>query len=136
MSAVEQFKMHTKANEFEPFTKEDLQKQWKLFLQRLDDRPNLKSTLSRVPELKEKFQLFLEIDNTIQEDLIVTIKPELVSFLRKNLKNSKIELTIKVSDKIKNRIIYTDMDKFDELVKKNPSLKILKQKFNLDIGQV
>lgn len=136
MSAVEQFKMHTKADEFEPFTKEDLEKQWKLFLERLEDRPNLKSTLSRVPDLKENHQLFLDIDNTIQEDLIVVIKPELVSFLRKELKNSKVELHVRVTAKIKNKIIYTDMDKYDELVKKNPSLKLLKQKFNLDIGEV
>jgi len=136
MSAAEQFKLHTKAAEFEPFSKEDLENKWKIFLVRLEDRPNLKSTLSKVPELKEDCQLYLETDNSIQEDLINSIKPELVSFLRKELKNSKVEIEIKVTDKIKNKIIYTDLDKFDELVKKNPSLKTLKQKFNLDLGQV
>lgn len=102
----------------------------------MDDRPNLQSTLSKVPELKDNFQLYLEIDNSIQDDVINTIKPELVSFLRKELKNSKVELITKITDEIKNRIIYTDNDKFDEMVKKNPSLKILKQKFNLDFGEV
>ena len=128
--------MHTKADEFEPFTKEELEVKWKVFLTRLDDRPNLQSTLASVPELKEDSKLLLEIDNTIQEELIDSMKPELVSFLRKELKNSKIELAIKVSDKIKNRIIYTDLDKFDELAKKNPHIKTLKQKFNLDFGQL
>ena len=128
--------MHTKADEFEEFTKEELESKWKLFLTRLDDRPNLQSTLSKTPELKEDFQLYLEIDNTIQEGVIETIKPELVSYLRKELKNAKIELIIKVTDEIKNRIIYTDLDKFDEMVKKNPSLKKLKQRFNLDFGEI
>lgn len=136
ISAKEQFKMHTKADEFEPFTEDDLKVTWKSFLVRLDDRPNLQSTLSKDPELKEDYKLILEIDNTIQEDLIDSIKPELVSYLRKELKNSKIELEIKVSDKIKNKIIYTDLDKFDEMAKKNPHLKTLKQKFNLDFGQL
>ncbi len=136
MSAAEQFKLHTKADEFEAFTKEELETVWKMFLIRLEDRPNLKSTLSRVPDLIEEHQLYLEIDNTIQEDIITSIKPELVSFLRKELKNSKVELITKVTEKIKNKIIYTDLDKFDEMVKKNPSLKLLKQKFNLDLGQV
>ncbi len=128
--------MYSKVNELEDFTKENLELKWKEFLTRLDDRPNLQSTLSKVPKLKDDFQLYLEIDNSIQSDVISTIKPELVSFLRKELKNSKIELVIKVTDEIKNRIIYTDDDKFDEMVKKNPSLKILKQKFNLDFGEV
>lgn len=100
----------------------------------MDDRPNLKSTLTQVPELKDNFELYLEIDNSIQNNIITSIKPRLVSFLRKELKNSKIELTVKVTENIKNKIIYTDNDKFEEMAKKNPSLKILKQKFNLDFG--
>lgn len=136
ISAAEQFKMHTEKEETEPFTKDDLKNKWKEFLIRLDDRPNLKSTLSKIPELKDNWELYLEIDNSIQNDLINSIKPELVSFLRKELKNSDIEFITKVTDQVKNRIIYTDMDKFDEMVKKNPSLKLLKQKFNLDFGEV
>jgi len=108
---------------------------WKEFLIRLDDRPNLQSTLARVPELRDNSELFLEIDNSIQDNLINSIKPELVSFLRRELRNSKIELTIEVTESIKNKIIYTDNDKFDEMVKKNPSLAKLKQKFNLDFGE-
>ncbi|MCF6332247.1 MAG: hypothetical protein L3J11_03105 [Draconibacterium sp.] len=136
LSVKEQFQMYSNSNETEDFTKEDLELKWKKFLTRLDDRPNLQATLSIVPKLNENFQLYLEIDNSIQKDVIETIKPELVAFLRKELKNSKLELLTKVSDEIKNRIIYTDNDKFDEMVKKNPSLKILKQKFNLDFGEV
>lgn len=128
--------MHTKSEEFEPFSKDDLGKRWKEFLVRLDDRPNLKSTLSKVPEIKENYQLYLEIDNSFQQDSIIQVKPELVSFLRKELRNSKIELVIKVTENIKDRIIYTDDDKYDEMVKKNPLLTKLRQKLNLDLGDV
>ncbi|MCK5730282.1 MAG: hypothetical protein KAH68_04370 [Draconibacterium sp.] len=124
--------MHTKADEFEEFSKDDLELKWKSFLTQLNDRPNLKSTLAHVPELKENSVLFLEIDNSIQYNLITSIKPKLVSFLKKELRNSKIELIIEVRENIKNKIIYTDNDKFDEMSKKNPNLKLLKQKFNLD----
>lgn len=126
--------MHKKADEFEEFKKEDLELKWKEFLKRLDDRPNLQSTLARVPELRDNSELLLEIDNSIQDNLINSIKPELLSFLRRELRNSKIELIIEVTESIKNKIIYTDNDKFDEMVKKNPSLAKLKQKFNLDFG--
>lgn len=136
LSAKEQFQMYSKADETENFTTEELELKWKEYLARLDDRPNLQATLSRVPELRDNFQLYLEIDNTIQNDLINLTKPELVSFLRKELRNSKVELVIQVTEEIKNRIIYTDTDKFDEMAKKNPILKSLKQKFNLDLGEI
>jgi hypothetical protein len=107
---------------------------WNAFLVRLDDRPNLQSTLSNLPELKEDYQLLLEIENTVQEDLISNIKPELVSYLRIELKNSKIQLSTVITEKTKGRIIYTDAEKYDELVKGNPSLALLRKKFNLDFG--
>lgn len=134
LSASEQHQIYTKANESEDFNAEQLKQKWEQFLQRLNKRPNLKSTLSRIPELKADYQLYLEIENTVQENLINGIKPELVSFLRKELRNSNINLTLKITKQAKGKIIYTDSEKFDELVKKNPSLQILKQKFKLDFG--
>jgi hypothetical protein len=134
LSAKEQHQIFSKEDEKEEFTIEDLKLKWDAFLQRLDDRPNLQSTLSEVPELKENFQLVLEIENTIQEDLISSIKPELVSWLRIELKNSLIQLNTVITEKVKGRLIYSDAEKYDELVKKSPSLALLRQKFNLDFG--
>ena len=134
ISAKEQHQLYTQADETESFTAEDLKIKWEEFLIRLEERPNLKSTLSNVPEINEDFQLLLEIDNRIQDDLISTIKPELISWLRKELHNSKIQLVTKITDKVKGRLIYTDSEKFEEMVKKNPELDLLKQKFKLDFG--
>lgn len=124
--------MYSKADEAEPFTEEQLGLKWKEFLPRLDDRPNLKSTLSRVPKLKEDFNLVLEIDNRIQNDLIATIKPELVSWLRKELKNSKINLQTVVTDVVREKVVYSDTERYEAMVKKNPSLAKLKRTLNLD----
>jgi hypothetical protein len=136
LSAKAQFELHTKSDELEVFTKEDMEAKWKMFLTRLDEFPNLKSTLAKVPELRDNFQLYLEVDNSFQLEAINLKKPELMSFLRSELKNSKVELLIEVSAKIKKPGIYTETDRFEAMVKKNPSLKKLKQKFNLDFGQV
>lgn len=127
--------MYSNTHQKEEFSPDELRTKWEDFIKRLDDRPNLQSTLAYVPELKEDFQLYLEIENRVQEDLINNIKTELVSWLRKELKNSKINLITVVAEKAKGRIIYTDAEKFDELLKKNPSLALLKQKLNLDFGQ-
>lgn len=134
ISAKEQHQIYTRATESEDFTTDDLKIKWEQFLVRLEERPNLRSTLSNVPEIKENYKLVLEIENRIQDDLISSIKPELVSYLRKELKNSKIELVTLITEKVKGRLIYTDAEKFDEMVKKNPNLALLKQTFKLDFG--
>lgn len=134
ISAKEQHQIYTRATESEDFTAEDLKIKWEQFLVRLEERPNLRSTLSNVPEIKEDYKLVLEIENRIQDDLISSIKPELISYLRKELKNSKIELVTLITEKVKGRLIYTDAEKFDEMVKKNPNLALLKQTFKLDFG--
>lgn len=134
ISAKEQHQIYSKSDEKEDFSSEDLKIKWEQFTSRYEDRPNLKSTLSRVPDIQEDYKLLLEIENTVQENLIGSIKPELVSWLRNELRNSKIQLVTKITETTKGRIIYTDSEKFEEMVKKNPHLAALKQKFNLDFG--
>jgi len=124
----------SKEDEKEEFTEEQLKLKWEAFVARLDDRPNLQSTLSNMPKLKNNFLLELEIENTLQEDLISNIKPELLTWLRIELKNSLIQLYTVFAENTKGRVIYSDAEKFDELLKKNKSLAILRQKFNLDFG--
>lgn len=134
LSAKEQHEIYSKVDETEEFTQEQFKLKWDSYLKTLEDRPNLQSTLSNLPELKEDYQLVLEIENTVQEGLVNNIKTELISWLRKELKNSKIQLTTLITKKVKGRIIYTDAEKYDELLKKNPSLALLRKKFNLDFG--
>lgn len=102
---------------------------------RLAERPSIKSSLSNLPQITDDYKLILEINNSIQDDLINTIKPELLSWLRTELKNSKIQLITKITETVKGKIIYTDSEKFDEMVEKNPHLAILTQKFNLSFEQ-
>lgn len=134
LSAKEQHEMYSRVEETEEFTAEQLREKWESFVEKLQSRPNLQSTLSNVPEVGENFQLLLEIDNSVQEDLINSVKPELVSWLRKTLKNSKIQLITHICQVEKEKIIYTDQEKYLEMLKKNPKLEQLRQKFNLDFG--
>ena len=95
----------------------------------------MRSTLSRIPEIKKDYRLELEIENTVQENLINSIKPELVSWLRRELKNSKIQLALILTEKESEKVIYTDVERYRELIKKNPNLAVLKQKLKLDFGE-
>jgi hypothetical protein len=132
VSAVDQHKAFTTVSETNTFNNDALGQKWNEFLTRLDDRPNLQSTLSRIPRIENEYKLVLEIDNSVQEDLISNIKPDLVVFLRKELRNSQIQLITKITETEKGKVIYTDSEKYLEMLKQNPNLELLKQKFKLD----
>lgn len=134
LSSKQLHQIFSKEDEKEEFSEEQLKIKWEAFVKRLDDRPNLQSTLSNAPVLKDNFLLELEIENSLQEDLISNIKPELLTWLRIELKNSMIQLNTVYTENSKGRVIYTDAEKFDELMKKNENLALLRQKFNLDFG--
>jgi len=118
----------------EPFTSEQLTTKWNEFLGLISDRPNLVSTLSNVPELTEGTKLLLKIGNSVQEEDVRLIKPELMSFLKKELRNSGIELTTSIEKIESERTHYNDSEKMQILMQKNPELFELKQKFNLDFN--
>lgn len=118
----------------EPFTSEQLTAKWNEFLGLISDRPNLVSTLSNVPEITEGNKLLLKIGNSVQEEDVRLIKPELMSFLKKELRNSGIELTTSIEKIESERTHYNDSEKMQILMQKNPELFELKQKFNLDFN--
>ncbi len=124
--------MYSKADEVEPFTAEQLKKKWNEFLPRLDDRPSLKATLTIIPDIQEDFTLLLPIDNGIQDELLANVKPELISWLRKELRNSKINLKTVVTDIKREKVIYSDVEKYQTMANKNPNLALLKRTMNLD----
>jgi hypothetical protein len=132
LTSKQQHEVFHGVGEVNEFMAEFMELKWKEFVSRLHDRPNLQSTLSRVPRLEEGYRLVLEIDNSVQDDLIANIKPELISWLRTELKNSKVELSTVITESSREKFIYTDSEKYREMLKKNPKLEILKDRFKLD----
>jgi len=128
----------TTYNEYEnfadEFTSEQLAVKWNEFLGLISDRPNLISTLSNVPELTNGNKLLLKIGNSVQEEDVRQIKPELINFLRKELRNSGIEMTTSIEKIESERTHFNDSEKMQLLMQKNPELFELKQKFNLDFN--
>ena len=122
-------------NYSESFTYEQLTVKWKEFLQQISDRPNLCSTLANVPELSDETKLTLVIGNSVQEEDVRQIKVELLSWLKKELRNSNIELSTRYDKIVTERTHFNDSEKLQMLVQKNPALHELKQKFNLDFHQ-
>jgi DNA polymerase-3 subunit gamma/tau len=123
--------------EVKPFTQEQLAQAWEKFALRYkDSEPRMFSTLSAVPPiLKENYLIEFTLNNPLQEEEVLKLKPVLVNFLCKELSNNKIELTPKVSETVQgDKRFYTDKEKFDYMAEKNPDLLKFKQQFGLDFG--
>ncbi len=135
VSSAEQHAIYHGRQLTETFSPDQLQVKWTEYLTTLNDRPNLKSTLSRTPKLMENNLILLEIENHVQDELIREIKPQLVSWLRRELKNSSIDLVTEMTKADVQRMVYTDNEKFDEMAQKNQALVYLKQRFKLDFDK-
>ncbi|MGE4586422.1 MAG: hypothetical protein AB7D05_03680 [Mangrovibacterium sp.] len=134
--AREKMKYYTGEALSRPFTREEFEQKWKAFLAQLHDRPNLRSTLSRIPEIGDRFRLCLKIENSVQEEEIGKIKPELVSWLRRELQNTHIELITEIVVQEIESKPYSETEKLAEMIKKNSNIGLLRQKFNLDFGEI
>ncbi len=121
----------------ENFTQEVLDEAWTKYSKVVQaaNKLSLYSTLtSRKPLLKENFSLEFEIDNKAQEEALNLEKVELMSFLRRELKNGDIQLSIIVVKKNESELKpYTPLERYKKMAEKNPEINKLRQQFDLDL---
>ena len=60
-------------------------------------------------------------------------KIDLLNFLKKDLKNDKILLEIRVNKLKEKSFVYTPSEKNDKLKKLNPNIEILRKEFKLNL---
>jgi DNA polymerase III subunit gamma/tau len=120
--------------ENKPFTLEELQIVWDKLIKDLENRKRF----SEYVILNRKFTLegttiHIEVDNEIQVDLLtISLRTEVLSYLRKELHNSTIHLEVVVSKEEAKMMIYTQADKFKFMAEKNPALHDLRNVLGLD----
>lgn len=88
-----------------------------------------------LPDGKEEWIIGYELDNELQmQRLTLDLKPKLLSYLRRHLNNDAIDIKFSVIPHTDtgSAVPYTDSEKWQVLVEKNPSLAYLKSKFGLD----
>ncbi|MBM3186623.1 MAG: hypothetical protein FJZ67_09995 [Bacteroidetes bacterium] len=121
----------------EGFSKEQVKMYWKQFAFQMKENGMetfYQALIKREPHFLEEEKFGLEVDNQIQIDYINPILGNFIDFLRKNLNNYQIEITLILSDNPNKEVKYlTGKDKFNALARRNPNLHTLKNLFNLDI---
>ncbi len=117
------------------FNNEELQKVWQEYIsiQKEKGKPNFATTLDmNSPVLKEGNQVEILISNKSQEIVIEKEKIDLHEYLRKKLENDAIEVITKIQENNKEKVPYTNKDKYEQMTKENPKLQSLKKKLGLD----
>jgi len=74
----------------------------------------------------------VKLRSPLQEDILERFRADLLQHLRQSLQNRKINIKTTLVKDEKQKVIYTTQEKYDHLVKKNPKLENLKDKFGLD----
>lgn len=67
------------------------------------------------------------------KDNVEKEKSTLMAFLKKELQNTDITLTVKVDAHLAKRKAYTPLEKYQKLKEKNPLIEKLKDSFGLDV---
>jgi len=77
----------------------------------------------------------LSVMNKSLEQVLLKIKSRIVNFLRDKTGLLQLEFSFRISEKNTDdsgEYLYTDRDKYQYLLKKNPNLEKLKNDFDLD----
>lgn len=115
----------------EPFTEAQLRQAWEAFAEQRKKFQAEYQMLSQPYQLQEN-TIVVELLSPVHETMLNNIKGEVTAFLREQLRNNTIQVTGQLLTGEAKKIIYTNREKFDYLVEKNPMLRELKDRLGLD----
>ncbi len=89
--------------------------------------------IKRNPIKRSEENYVLQLDSDIQKDYISDHMDDFLSFLRKQLRNYYLIITLEVVIQHEEEKFLTSKQKFELMARKNPNLHIFKNRFNLDL---
>jgi len=118
----------------DPFSQEQLENAWTEYMKSINGKhPSFSSALAKYkPSLKDNFLIEITSDNAIIAKSNENLK-NLINYLKEKLNNYRIHFKMVITKNSENKTPYTDNEKFDVMLKKNPVLKNFKDKLDLEI---
>ncbi len=116
------------------FTEEDLLRLWDAYAasERMGQKVYLKNTMINCkPTLKEGAAFEVCVYNPGQREELVSNSADLLQYLRSELKNTHVEMLVRVTETNDKHLAYTAAEKYAYLVSVNPILAKLKNEFKL-----
>ncbi|GAB6010630.1 DNA polymerase III subunit gamma/tau [Viscerimonas tarda] len=132
-------KTETKDNtavESERFTPLDLINGWKSFAESdlVGEDQHLRNTmLNCLPNLIDNQTFEVVVNNQVQEQKLTDFSHKIQAELRSKLRNSSIQMKIRLSEDNEKKLAYTPRDKFNLMVEQNKNILRLQDEFGLEI---
>lgn len=116
------------------FDQETLNTIWDKFIESyMSKSPSFSNAIAKYkPVLRADFEIEYKVDSPIVSKDLLSVT-SLLEFLKTNLNNNQITLKAVLPEKTEQKVSYTDREKFEELAKKYPGIKKLKDQLNLEI---
>jgi len=119
----------------EKFTSEQLKSAWKEYTERIIEDHHLKNTmLNCLPVILSDESFEVVVNNPLQEQKIKDSSSDILAVLKTELKNSNIEMNIRLSVDNEKKIAFTPLEKFNLMAEQNDSLLKLKDEFGLELN--
>ncbi len=119
----------------EPFTEEAFLKQWKIYKDKLmsDGQIMFASAFENAPEIEDTL-IKVIVENKAIVDEFTAQKPDILDFFRATLNNYNINFELSINKDKANKKAFTPEEKFEKMSEKNPVLKLLRDKLDLEVG--
>jgi DNA polymerase III subunit gamma/tau len=86
------------------------------------------------PVMVDEITIEIGVDNLVQKDSFFEQKPQILSFIRKQLNNYAINFTVVVKENTrKAQKAYLPIEKYQKMIEKNPEIENLKNDLDLDL---
>ncbi|MFB6319739.1 hypothetical protein [Saccharicrinis sp. FJH54] len=118
------------------FTEQALLQEWRNMIAEIaEDKVHLAETLkSHQPELAaDAVTIKLTVHNNIQEKRIIEEQSLILDHLRSKLKNDLIRFSITVDETVEEKKFFTNSEKLQRMISKNPDINLLRKMFDLDL---
>ncbi|MBQ20914.1 MAG: DNA polymerase III subunit gamma/tau [Flavobacteriales bacterium] len=118
-----------------PFTEEAFLAQWKIYKDNLlsDGQIMFASAFENAPEI-EGTLIKVIVENKAIVDEFTAQKPDILDFFRATLNNYSIDFELTINKDKANKKAFTPEEKFEKMSEKNPVLKLLKDRLDLEVG--
>ena len=116
------------------FTQEELEIAWQQFAETIPEQHRMTSfILSNSPRLTSDSTFELTVSNTLQEKELIRLQPDILRFIQQKLQNSKVRMTIKITEETEVQRANTPEDRYRIMAEQNPALDKLKNTLGLEI---
>lgn len=115
-----------------PFDEESLVRFWAMFSDSIQEKVYLKNTMINCkPVLQENFHFEVAVHNPGQQNELVTNSVDILSFLRDKLRNTHLQMRIRIVETNEKHLAYTATERYEHLLNQNAAIARLKEEFNL-----